>query len=58
MSAFQIVEEEQGTYTGRRHPHNGYFAGDFGVAGTRTTTPPRAVRVMCTASHPSESTWA
>ena len=30
MSASQIViEEEHGTYTGRPHPHNGYFAGDF-----------------------------
>ncbi len=58
MSAFQIFEEEQGTCTGRRHPHNGYFAGDFDVAGTRTTTPPCPVRVMRTASHPSESTWA
>lgn len=25
-----IVEEESGTYLSRRrHPHNGYFAGDF-----------------------------
>jgi hypothetical protein len=31
MPASQIViEEESGTYTGRRrHPHNGYYAGDF-----------------------------
>jgi hypothetical protein len=30
MSASQIIiEEETGTYTGRRHPHNGYYAGDF-----------------------------
>ncbi|MFC7495736.1 MULTISPECIES: hypothetical protein [unclassified Nocardioides] len=31
MSASQIViEEESGTYSGRRpHPHNGYYAGDF-----------------------------
>ncbi len=55
MSAFQIIEEEQGTCTRSRHPHNGYFAGDFGVAGTPTTAPPRPVRVMRTASHPSES---
>ena len=25
MSNF-IVEEERGTYTGRRHPNNGYYA--------------------------------
>ena len=24
-----IIEEETGTYTGTRHPHNGYYAGDF-----------------------------
>ena len=30
MSASLIViEEESGTYSGRAHPHNGYYAGDF-----------------------------
>jgi hypothetical protein len=24
-----IIEAETGTYTGTRHPHNGYYAGDF-----------------------------
>ena len=24
-----IIEAEHGTYTGTRHPHNGYYAGDF-----------------------------
>ena len=24
-----IIEEETGTYTGTRHRHNGYYAGDF-----------------------------
>jgi hypothetical protein len=24
-----LIEEEAGTYTGRTHPHNGYWAGDF-----------------------------
>jgi hypothetical protein len=44
MSASQIViEEESGTYTGRRpHPHNGYYAGDFWthwrVTGDRVRT--------------------
>jgi len=28
MSNFN-VEEEHGTYTGRMHSHNGYYAGDF-----------------------------
>jgi hypothetical protein len=30
MASSRIIEEESGTYTGqRRHPHNGYYAGDF-----------------------------
>ena len=24
-----VIEEETGTYTGPRHRHNGYYAGDF-----------------------------
>ena len=35
----RIIEEESGTYTPRRvHPHNGYYAGDFGPRGTCPTT--------------------
>ena len=30
MAASLSIEEESGTYTARfRHPHNGYYAGDF-----------------------------
>jgi hypothetical protein len=30
MAASLFVEEESGTYTStRKHPHNGYYAGDF-----------------------------
>jgi hypothetical protein len=30
MAASLFIEEESGTYTTRpRHPHNGYYAGDF-----------------------------
>jgi hypothetical protein len=29
MAASLIIEEEFGTTTGYRHPHNGYWAGDF-----------------------------
>lgn len=30
MAASMIIEEETGTYTAtQRHPHNGYYAGDF-----------------------------
>ena len=30
MAATIFVEVESGTCTGRIHPHNGYYAGDFG----------------------------
>jgi len=29
MAATIPVEMESGTYSGRVHPHNGYYAGDF-----------------------------
>jgi len=29
MAAWIDIEEERGTYVGSRHPHNGYYAGDF-----------------------------
>lgn len=29
MAATIPVETEAGTYCGRVHPHNGYYAGDF-----------------------------
>ena len=30
MAASLNIEQESGTYTARfRHPHNGYYAGDF-----------------------------
>ena len=29
MARALVIEEESGTYTGRMHPHNGYYAGDF-----------------------------
>ena len=29
MSAYLISEEDSGTWRGRSHPHNGYYAGDF-----------------------------
>ena len=36
MAASIIIEQESGTDTGRIHPHNGYYAGDFST--------PRAAR--------------
>ncbi len=33
MAASRFIEEESGSYTTRiRHPHNGYYAGDFSGA--------------------------
>lgn len=32
MAASLILEQESGTWTGRIHPHNGYYAGDFSDA--------------------------
>jgi len=29
MAASRIIEQESGTFTGRLHRHNGYYAGDF-----------------------------
>jgi hypothetical protein len=38
MAASRIIEQESGTYTGRRHPHNGYYAGDFSDRTYETRT--------------------
>ena len=32
MAATIPVETESGIYSGRVHPHNGYYAGDFNTA--------------------------
>lgn len=32
MAASSTVESESGTWSGTRHPHNGYYAGDFSDA--------------------------
>ena len=29
MTTYLISEQESGTWSGRVHPHNGYYAGDF-----------------------------
>jgi hypothetical protein len=36
MARTLVIEEEHGTFSGHRHPHNGYFAGDF----SKSTTAP------------------
>ena len=38
MAASRFVEQESGTYSGRVHPHNGYYAGDF--SSPRQDPPP------------------
>jgi hypothetical protein len=45
-----MSEYESGTYTGRVHPHNGYYAGDFGPRGTCSTTR-SASKARGTAAH-------
>jgi hypothetical protein len=55
MSTFRILEEDHGTTTGSRHPHNGYYAGDFTDEDGRTGRLPfRVGSVICTTLHPSE----
>ena len=45
MASSILIEEESGTTTGRRHPHNGYWAGDFDA---RSQTRPRATATVRT----------
>jgi hypothetical protein len=51
MAATRIIEQESGTYSGRVHPHNGYYAGDFsglrhGTRNSDTRIPTRSTRVL------------
>jgi hypothetical protein len=46
-----IIEEEQGSYSRTPHPHNGYYAGDFGLDSGRPT---RATSVMRFPLHATE----
>lgn len=40
MAASLTVEQESGTYTARiRHPHNGYYAGDFSQSSRLASEP-------------------
>jgi len=50
---FAIIEEDRGTYTRSRHPHNGYYAGDFsGSIGRPGSAAPASV--VRTTAHPTE----
>ena len=41
MAASLIIEQEQGTYVGSRHTHNGYYAGDFSQPRRLEASSPR-----------------
>ena len=47
MATPLVIEEERGTCTGNRHPHNGYYAGDFSTTRAASSsswfTPPADV---------------
>ncbi len=51
MSASYVIEEDHGTYTRSRHPHNGYYAGDFSGPdrATRGFPMPAVTRTAATA---------
>jgi hypothetical protein len=57
MAASLSIEEESGTYTTRiRHPHNGYYAGDFSQMprsgpGLRASYAQRRVVLRATSQH-------
>jgi hypothetical protein len=54
MSAF-LVEEEAGTCSGRLHPHNGYYAGDFTAADLPTAWHAALGVFVQTVAHPAET---
>jgi hypothetical protein len=39
MARALVIEEESGTYCGRIHPHNGYYAGDFSTKNHSVVQP-------------------
>ena len=59
MARALVIEEESGTYTGRRHPHNDYYAGDFSASRSATVEPRRPPRRGTCTSFPGSplSPW-
>lgn len=47
MAASLIIEEESGTWTGRIHPHNGYYAGDLSDVPPPTQSQLAALLTLC-----------
>ena len=54
MHTFRIIEEDRGTIAGTRHPHNGYYAGDFAAHAEQPLSRPGSFTVVRTSLHPSE----
>jgi hypothetical protein len=52
MTEMFTIEEESGTYTGSRHRHNGYYAGDFSQTRVRT---PRELMALANLRPPTSS---
>jgi hypothetical protein len=42
MTMHLLTEDESGSSTGRRHPHNGYYAGDFSRRPETSVAPTQA----------------
>ncbi|GEP35410.1 hypothetical protein NSZ01_31780 [Nocardioides szechwanensis] len=53
MAASIFIEQESGNHTRRRHPHNGYYAGDFSAPRTaRRTAAADSLSVPLALLHP------
>lgn len=50
MAASLVIEEERGTVTRSRHPHNGYYAGSFRAVGAPESLRSFALRSSITAT--------
>lgn len=53
MNTSLVIEEDRGTYTRGRHPHNGYYGGDFASFSGRPTDTSAATSVGRTARQAS-----
>ena len=47
MAASLIIEDESGTWTGRIHPHNGYYAGDLSEVPPPTQSQLATLMALC-----------
>ena len=58
MTAFRLIEEDNGIYTRDPHPHNGYYAGDFSASSARAVTPGGSTPVMRIVRIPGQQVFA